>query len=328
MEIIGSVVLLAVACAVSTTSLWPIGMPVMTAAGALLGFLLGRTWRRVGVGAGVGIGCEVALMTLGGVDSPDFLWWSLPGFIAGVSLRRHRELADELAALAQEVETEQELFTQVSVRNERARISAELHDIVGHAISVMVVQAAAGQRLADANPELASQALRTIAESARQGRDDLRRLVDMLGGGEVATPDLSVVEAIADHAARAGLDVSCRFEGHRENVPVDVAEAAIRIVQEGITNALRHAPGARVEVLVQGASPPRELILKVTNGPPAQRLTRPIQGTGNGLRGVRERIDVLGGSMTSGPTAAGGWGLTAVLPLVRDAVPKNRGVRP
>ena len=313
--IAGAVALLVGACAASTTSLWPIGMPAMTGSAAVVGYLIARSTRWIAVGLAVGAVSEAALMILGGASGPDFLWWSLPGFVGGVALRRRKDVVDELAELAREVENEQELFTQVSVRNERARISAELHDIVGHAISVMVVQAAAGQRLAEASPELAGEALRTIAESARQGRDDLRRLVDMLGGRDVVTPDLSVVEAIAQSAARAGLDVSCRFEGTRESVPVDVAQTAVRIVQEGLTNALRHAPGARVDVLVRGETQPRGLKLEVTNGPAGTEAVRPMRGTGNGLLGMRERVDAVGGSMSAGPTTSGGWRLAANLPL-------------
>lgn len=290
-------------------------MPAMTLTAAVVGSLTGRSWRRVAFGLWCGVAVQTALLALGAVDGPDFLWWSLPGFAGGVALRRRRDVADELADRAQEIEAERELFTELSVRNERARISAELHDIIGHAISVMVVQAAAGQRLADANPAQAGQALASIAESARQGRDDLRRLVDLLGGREVATPDLSVVEVIAQYAALAGLDVSCRFEGDRDALPAPVAQAAVRIVQEGITNALRHAPGAPVDVLVRGEPQRRALTLQVTNGPALEELARPVVGTGNGLRGVRERVDALGASMSAGPTAGGGWRLTASLPV-------------
>jgi signal transduction histidine kinase len=311
--ITGSVALLALSCAASTTPLWPVAMPAMTVAAAVVGYLIGRSWRWVAIGLASGVAVEAALMVLGAADGPDFLWWSLPGFAGGIALRQRRDVADELADRVLEIDAEQELFTELSVRNERARISAELHDIIGHAISVMVVQAAAGQRLADANPELASQALSSIAESARQGRDDLRRLVDVLGGREVANPDLSVVEVIAQYAALAGLDVSCRFEGDRDGVPAPVAQAAVRIVQEGITNALRHAPGAPVDVLVRGEAQRRGLTLQVTNGPAGQEVARPVVGTGNGLRGVRERVDAIGGSMSAGPTVGGGWRLTARL---------------
>ena len=105
------------------------------------------------------------------------------------------------------------------MRNERARIAAELHDIVGHSLSVMVVQAQAGQRLADADPEAAQRALDAIAESARQGQDDLRRLVALLGGEDVARPDLALIGEVVERAARSGLKVTCRFEGDHAATP-------------------------------------------------------------------------------------------------------------
>ena len=141
--------------------------------------------------------------------------FSVPGFLAGTVLRLRREAADELAQRGRELEEERELFAELSLRHERARIAAELHDIIGHAISVMIIQAAAGQRLVDRDPVRAKQAFAAIAESARQGTDDLQRLVELLGGTEVGGPDLSLIEEVVTRAARSGLDVSCRFDGDR-----------------------------------------------------------------------------------------------------------------
>ena len=97
-------------------------------------------------------------------------------------MRLRQETADELALRAQELEDERELFAEIALRHERARIASELHDIVGHAISVMVIQAAAGQRLVDADPTRAKEAFAAISESARQGTQDLERLIELLGG--------------------------------------------------------------------------------------------------------------------------------------------------
>jgi signal transduction histidine kinase len=237
--------------------------------------------------------------------------FSVPGFLAGTVLRLRREAADELAERSRELEEERELFADLALRHERARIAAELHDIVGHAISVMIIQAAAGQRLVDTDPERARQTFAAIAESARQGREDLQRLIELLGGTDVGGPDLSLIEEVVTRAARSGLNVSCRFEGDRDGVAEPTAHIAFRVVQESLTNALRHAPGAAVRVRVTGAG--RRLTVTVENDRATQERPR-LTGTGRGLTGLRERIQEQGGQLSVGQTSAGGWQVAATLP--------------
>jgi signal transduction histidine kinase len=234
-----------------------------------------------------------------------------PGFVAGTVYRLNRDAAQALDRRGRELEEERELYAELAVRNERARIASELHDIVGHAISVMVIQAAAGQRLVDGDPDRARQAFAAIAESARQGRADLGRLVDLLGGTEVAGPDLTMIEEVVTRAAGGGLDVSCRFAGDREAVAAPVAHVAFRIVQESLTNALRYAPGAAVRIVVSVLG--RELTVRVENDEPVR--ARPgLTGTGRGLAGLRERVQEVGGRLRAGPTTTGGWLVEATLP--------------
>ena len=237
--------------------------------------------------------------------------FSVPGFGAGTVLRLRGEAVDQLARRGRELEEERELFAQIALQHERARIASELHDIIGHAISVMVIQAAAGQRLVGRDPARAQQAFAAIAESARQGQHDLHRLVELLGGTEVGGPDLTLIEEVVTRAARSGLDVSCRLEGDRDGVAVAAAHIAFRVVQESLTNALRHAPGAAVRVLVNGSG--RGLTVRVENDRSEQeRLNLP--GTGRGLIGLRERVQELGGQLLAGPTPHGGWQVEATLP--------------
>ena len=237
--------------------------------------------------------------------------FSVPAFAAGTVFRLRREAADELAQRGRELAEEQEMFADLALRHERARIAAELHDIVGHAISVMIIQAAAGQRLVDNDPARAKQAFAAIADSARQGREDLRRLVELLGGTEVGGPDLSLIEEVVTRAARSGLDVSCRFEGDRDGVAAPTAHIAFRVVQESLTNALRHAPGAAVRVRVNGSG--RDLTVSVENDRSTQE--RPsLSGTGRGLTGLRERVQAQAGQLLVGPTARGGWQVRATFP--------------
>jgi signal transduction histidine kinase len=248
---------------------------------------------------------------LGGTSEVALAMLTVPGFLAGTVFRLRREAADELAQRGRELEEERELFADLALHHERARIAAELHDIVGHALSVMVIQAAAGQRLVDNDPARARQTFAAIAEAARQGREDLRRLVELLGGTEVGGPDLSLIEEVVTRASRGGLDVSCRFEGDRDGVAAPAAHVAFRVVQESLTNALRYAPGAPVRVLVNGSG--RGLTVRVENDPSAAE--RPgLSGTGRGLVGLRERVQDLGGQLVAGPTPRGGWLVEATLP--------------
>ena len=169
---------------------------------------------------------------------------------------------------AQELEDERELFAEIALRHERARIASELHDIVGHAISVMVIQAAAGQRLVDADPARAKEAFAAISESARQGTKDLERLIELLGGSEGnggGAADLSLVDEVVTRAGRSGLNVTCRFEGDRDRIPEPVAHLAFRVVQESLTNALRYAPGADVRIVISVDEAERGLAVRVEN---------------------------------------------------------------
>jgi signal transduction histidine kinase len=244
------------------------------------------------------------------------LMFSVPTYAAGTVLRLRNETADELALRARELEDERELFAAIALRHERARIASELHDIVGHAISVMVIQAAAGQRLVDTDPARAKEAFAAISESARQGTKDLARLIELLGGtpGDPgAGPDLSLVEEMVTRAGRSGLNVTCRFEGARDRVPQPVAHLAFRVVQESLTNALRYAPGADVRVVISVDEAERGLAVRVENDSVAERGT-PLRGTGRGLVGLRERIQTLGGQFSAGATGVGGWAVEARLP--------------
>ncbi|MGI8678461.1 MAG: sensor histidine kinase [Jatrophihabitans sp.] len=264
--------------------------------------------------AGLGwVAYVVSLYTITGQwDSPGLLILMAPGYAAGTALRLRREAAEQLAARGRELEAERDLFAQISVRNERARIASELHDIVGHALSVMVVQAAAGQRLAPQAPQAAVASLAVIAESARQGRADLQRLIDLLAGTQVASPDLSLINEVVNQAARSGLRVTCRLEGSRDGLPSEAAHAAFRVVQESLTNALRHAPGAEVRVLIRGDAGGRTVTVKVENeaAPPTAPI---LPGTGRGIIGLRERVLALGGSFSAGPAPTGGWTVEAQL---------------
>jgi signal transduction histidine kinase len=244
------------------------------------------------------------------------LMFTVPPYAAGTVLRLRRETADQLAMRVEELEEERELVTEIALRHERARIASELHDIVGHAISVMVIQAAAGQRLVDTDPARAKEAFAAISESARQGSEDLQRLIELLDGsaGDLpGGPDLSLVDEVVTRAARSGLDVSCRFEGDRDRVAAPVAHLAFRVVQESLTNALRYAPGSEVRISISIDETQRSLAVRVENDNSVRGATT-LAGTGRGLVGLRERIQTLGGRLDAGRTPHGGWAVEARLP--------------
>ena len=244
------------------------------------------------------------------------LMFSVPPYVAGTVLRLRNETAHELALRAQELEDERELFAEIALRHERARIASELHDIVGHAISVMVIQAAAGQRLVDADPARAKEAFAAISESARQGTKYLGRLIELLGGtpgDHGGGPDLSLVQEVVTRAGRSGLNITCRFEGDRNQIPRPVAHLAFRVIQESLTNALRYAPGADVRIIISVDEAQRGLAVRVEDDGVAQPDAA-LCGTGRGLVGLHERIQTLGGQFSAGATAVGGWAVEARLP--------------
>jgi signal transduction histidine kinase len=214
------------------------------------------------------------------------------------------------------------------------RVGAELAEdltaeVFAHAISVMVVQASAGQRLAVREPARAAETFEVIATAARQAQADLDRLADLLAPDAPSdrSADLGLVREIVDTARASGLPVTLRISGDPSGVAGAVAHAALRVVQEGLTNALRYAPGAIIEVVVEVR--PGALELAVLNG----RSTVPARlglGSGRGLTGLRERVGACGGTVRAGPDGEGGWSLRARIaggapahatPPMRNAAP-------
>ncbi len=289
------------------------GAPILTM--TLLAFIAGRSPARI---AGLAVivtfvGALIAyqVITRNNDWVPDFML-PLTLFVAGLALRAREVMTARLAAQAADIEAERDAYVQLSVRYERARIAAELHDVVAHAISLMVVQAGAGQRLAVSEPELADEALSVIATAARQAEEDLDRLAGLLAPDSTGPDeDLLLVQEIVERAEAAGLPVTLRLEGDSGAVRGIVAHTALRVVQEGLTNALRYAPGAPVNVTLRtGAA---DLDLTVANAAPASETHLEL-GSGYGLTGLRERVAACGGTLQAGPDGDGGWRVDARLP--------------
>jgi signal transduction histidine kinase len=274
----------------------------------------------LGTGAGViggllGVALlSVALQVGNRVFNPIIAAFTIGPWLVGRIAVSRRRLNEQLRARNQELLAEQELFAQESVRYERARIARELHDIVAHCLSVMVVQASAGQRVPDADRDGMAEALASVAEAAVQAQEEIGRLVELLGGDLPggAQPTMAMVQELVRRAATTGLDVTCRFAGDCGELSASASETAYRVVQEALTNALKHAPGAPVTVTV-GPSGSHVAIRVVNSAPgrPASGLEQ--SGAQYGLTAMRDRVTACGGTLSAGPMA-GGWQVLAVLP--------------
>ncbi|MFI6503041.1 sensor histidine kinase [Nonomuraea typhae] len=202
---------------------------------------------------------------------------------------------------------------------ERERIAREVHDIVAHHVGAMVLRASAARYAAPDGP--VADALTDIRETGHQALEDLRGLLDLLRDPD-RQPDLpadpaEVVRESAERVAAAGLVVKLDVDPAAEQASLVARASAARIVQEGLTNVLKHAgPGTRVNVRLTPARTPGGLSVEVRNGPPPT-VREPLPSSGQGLAGMRERVRALGGALTAGPDGEGGWLLSATLPGVR-----------
>jgi signal transduction histidine kinase len=247
--------------------------------------------------------------------NPLFEMVTVAPWLGGLVVSSRRRVATELEARARELEEEQEIFAVASVRYERARIGRELHDIVAHCISLMVVQAGAGERLAQLDPDGASRAFGSIADAASEADTEIDRLVEFLDASAPPGPrtGLRIVDGLVRRARASGLTVTCNFIGEYEDLAEASADAAYRLVQEAVTNAMKHASGAPIDITIEGHV--GTISVDVVNGPAhgaPSVLAR--AGGGHGLAGMRERADRCGGTLAAGPTAQGGWRVTVDLP--------------
>lgn len=233
----------------------------------------------------------------------------------GFTLGRKSVEADEAKERAARAEREREDQARAAVADERARIARELHDVVGHSVSVMTVQASGVRRLLHPDQEREREALLIVERTGREALAEMRRMVGVLRRPEEAPalapqPSLEHVGRLIDHAREAGLRVELRVEGQAFELPPGVDLTAYRLVQEGLTNALKHARATRAEVFVNYGEGQLEVTVSddgkgVGNG----------DGGGHGLVGMRERVSVYGGELDAGPQPGGGYRLRARLPL-------------
>jgi signal transduction histidine kinase len=240
------------------------------------------------------------------------------GWIAGFALRERAEQAEAAEMRAALAEREREATARIAVAEERARIARELHDIVAHAVSVMVLQVGAVRhRLRDV-PEEDREALDGVERTGRTALAEMRRLLGAMRreGDDVALapqPGLGNLGVLAEQVGSAGLPVRLHVDGEPRPLPRALDLSAYRIVQEGLTNALKHARASQADVTVRYSA--GELYLEVRddgNGP------APSDGHGHGLVGIRERVKIYGGEMSADTASEGGFVLSTRLPLQGD----------
>jgi signal transduction histidine kinase len=263
--------------------------------------------------------------TLGEVSAV-FAGPALSAWLLGDLMRWRRGYYQALEERAARLERERDAQAQIAAAAERARIARELHDVIAHNVSVMVVQADGAGYALDTAPEAARAALETIARTGRQALTEMRSLVGVLrsadadsdaDGVELAPqPGIEQLASLLEQTRAAGLPVSFTVEGVPRPMDSGPALAAYRIVQESLTNARKHG-GAAATASVTLRFCEDRLVIKVTNDGHGRsgRTGTDGAGAGHGLVGMRERVETYGGTVVAGPKPGGGWRVAATLPL-------------
>ncbi len=250
--------------------------------------------------------------------------WSSPGFVllvAGMLASLVRFLHLRLASSRErvtELQAAQEQAMRQAVEEERARIAAELHDVVTHNVSVMVIQAGAARKVMNVMPEQSKEALLAVEAGGRAAMAELRHVMGLLAATDQEKPDvpepqpgLAQLDALVTRVRAAGTPVSVELSLPPQPLPPGVDLAAYRVVQEALTNTLKHARGAEATLSIDYTDTSLHIEGADTGG---SRSCPPVESNGRGHLGLRERLAVYGGELTAGPTPAGGYRVTARIP--------------
>jgi signal transduction histidine kinase len=236
-------------------------------------------------------------------------------WLVGRDLRRRRQLVAELEDRAERLEREREEKAQLAVAEERGRIARELHDVIAHGVSVIVVQAQAGPHLLG-DPERVRGVFRAIESSGRDALVELRRLLGILRSEDEQLaigpqPGLGSLQSLVEQVRASGLPVELRIEGEPVHLPAGIDLSAYRIVQEALTNVVKHAGDAAAEVVISYEA--RALELDVIDD--GRGSATSVNGSGHGLIGMRERVALYGGTLEAGMRDGGGYAVRARLPF-------------
>jgi signal transduction histidine kinase len=250
----------------------------------------------------------------------------IPAAAVGSAVHQWRQRARQSQATVERLEADQQETVRRALEHERARLASEMHDVVTHNVSVMVIQAGAARQVLADSPEAAREALLAVEASGRTALTELRQLLGLLTATGVAEPaqpagagrdrqGLRQLAGLIERIRGAGLQVELRVSGEPRALTGPADLAAYRVVQEGLTNVLKHAGRVSAEVLISyGAA---EVVVDVANsgqrsGPPPPSVG--LAGSGLGLPGLRQRLTSIGGTTQAGPRPGGGWRLTATIP--------------
>jgi signal transduction histidine kinase len=262
---------------------------------------------RTGVGTWLG--------NLGGVAA---------AWLLGQFAHNYRAYAARLEERTIELERAREELARRAVTEERLRLARELHDVVAHAMSVIAVQSGVGAHVADTNPQEAARALAAIEATSRAALEELRRLLGVLRqedepqGALAPVPGLADLDSLLAEVGKAGLAVKLQINGTRPPLPAGVDLSAYRIVQEALTNVVKHAGPAHAQVVV-GYRDQDVTVEVIDDGRGAVTSASDGRvGPGHGLIGMRERVQVFGGDLQTGPRPGGGFRVAARLPFAAD----------
>jgi signal transduction histidine kinase len=290
----------------------------------------------------------------GGYDTPQWLVWIIsvlvavgltaPPVLLGLYVGARRRLVETLRERADDLERELSLLAEKAGERaerarieERTRIAREMHDVVAHRVSLMVVHAAALKSVLRTDPDRAAGSAELLGDMGRQALGELRQMLGVLrtdgrrpqpavtppppsvavavaadGGVPDGGPSLAQLGVLVEQSRAAGMVVSLSEEGDRRPLAARVEQTAYRVVQEALTNAHKHAVGAKT--LVRVAYRTEEIAVLVENGPPDAQPSAGLPSGGNGLVGMKERVSALGGGFVAGPNSTGGFRVSAVIP--------------
>ncbi|MEV4639599.1 sensor histidine kinase [Actinoplanes sp. NPDC049548] len=284
------------------------GRPALAVAAALYTAYLAVTWvfaAPLGVSAAVRPGIRDAVLAALGLG--------MAMVLGGASRSRAAYIAEMTKVNAERARARQEQERR-QASDERLRIARELHDVLGHHLSLINVQAGVGLHLMDNRPEQAREALTAIKTASAEALREVRAVLGVLRPEEEAAPRQPALglDRLDDLTADAGLPVSTITTGPKRPLPAEVDRAAYRIVQEALTNVRRHAAAGAAEVAIEYA--PAELRLRIRNDGPAAPPQPDDAGSGSGIAGMRARAETLGGTLSAGPLPEGGYLVAATLP--------------
>ncbi len=306
-----------------TVTLWGHFVPVLVAS------YLAARWCETRRGAAVGMlvtfaAIAVLMVRLPSVHTAANLPFTIvpitAAFVAGRVLRHRQQRHQELAVHASRLEADLDAHIAQAIDDERARIARELHDIVAHCVSVMVIQAGASEDLLDRDPQRAREPLRAVQETGRQAVAELGRMLGLLRDSRRADdaapaerapqPGAEQLPELADRMSALGLPVQLTIHGEPRGLPPGIALAVYRVVQEALTNTLKHA-GAGAKSYVEVRYLPHVVQVDITDD--GRAVSPP--GTGHGLIGMTERATIFGGTIEAGTCPAGGFRVRMRLPL-------------